>query len=94
MDLLALVRAAFGLILTLGLVGLCAYAARRWGPTGMFQMKPAADRRMAIVETLSLGPTTRLLIVKVDAEERIVIVGEGRVLPGPSSSLGAGRGHA
>ena len=94
MDFLAFVRAAFGLLLTLGLVGLCAYAARRWGPTGMFQMKPPADRRMAIVETLSLGPTTRLLIVKVDAEERIVIVGEGRVLPGPSSSPGGSRAGA
>ncbi len=94
MDLLALVRAAFGLILTLGLVGLCAYAARRWGPTGMFQMKPAADRRMAIVETLSLGPTTRLLIVRVDAEERMVIVGEGRVLPGPAKAQSGSRADA
>jgi flagellar protein FliO/FliZ len=84
MDLLAIARALFGLVLTLGLVGLAAYAARRWGPTGMFQTKPASQRRMAVVETLSLGPTVRLLLVKVDAEERLVIVGEGRVLPAPA----------
>lgn len=81
MDLLGLARAAFGLLLTLGLVGLAAYAARRWGPTGMFQTKPAGERRLAVVESLSLSPTQRLLIVKVDGAERLVILGEGRVLP-------------
>lgn len=74
-------RAAFGLILTLGLVGLAAYAARRWGPPGLLQTKPASERRMAVIETLSLGPTTRLVLVKVDGGERLVLVGEGAVLP-------------
>ena len=49
-------RAAFGLILTLGLVGLAAYAARRWGPPGLLQTKPASERRMAVIETLTLEP--------------------------------------
>ena len=81
MDLLGLARAAFGLLLTLGLVGLAAYAARRWGPAGMFQTKPPGERRMAIVESLSLGPTQRLVLVRIDGGERLVILGEGRVLP-------------
>lgn len=81
MDLLGFARAAFGLLLTLGLVGLAAYAARRWGPAGMFQTKPLGERRMAIVESLSLGPTQRLVLVRIDGGERLVILGEGRVLP-------------
>ena len=81
MDWLSLFRATFGLILTLGLVGLAAYAARRWGPAGMFQVRPPGERRMAIVESLSLSPTQRLLLVRIDGGERLVILGEGRVLP-------------
>lgn len=82
MDFLGLVRAAFGLLLTLGLVGLAAYAARRWGPAGLFQTRtPGAPRRLSVVESLSLSPTQRLLIVKVDGAERLVVLGEGRVLP-------------
>lgn len=74
-------RAAFGLILTLGLVGLAAYAARRLGPPGLLQTKPASQRRMAVIETLSLAPTARLVLVKVDGGERLVLVGEGAVHP-------------
>ena len=81
MDFFTLLRAAFGLLLTLGLVGLAAYAGRRWGPAGLFQVKPPGERRMAILESLSLSPTQRLVLVKIDGGERLVILGEGRVLP-------------
>ena len=81
MDFFTLLRAAFGLLLTLGLVGLAAYAGRRWGPAGLFQVKPPGERRMAILESLSLSPTQRLVLVKIDGDERLVILGEGRVLP-------------
>jgi flagellar protein FliO/FliZ len=81
MDFLALVRAAFGLLLTLGLVGLAAYAGRRWGPAGLFQVRPTGPRRMTIVETLSLGPTSRLVLVKVDGDEKLVLLGDGSVQP-------------
>jgi flagellar protein FliO/FliZ len=53
---LAVIQAVFGLALTLGLIGLAAYAARRWGPSGMFQMRPPGERRLAIVESLTLPP--------------------------------------
>ena len=78
MDLLSFLRALFGLALTLGLVGLAAYAARRWGPAGMFQVKRPEDRRLRIVETLTLDPQRRLVLVQVDAEERLLLLGEGR----------------
>ena len=82
MDFWVLLRAVFGLILTLGLVGLAAYAARRWGPPGLFVARaPGTERRLKVIESLALTPTSRLLIVKIDGGERLVLLGEGQVLP-------------
>lgn len=78
MDLLSILRAVFGLAVTLGLVGLAAYAARRWGPAGLFQARAPAQRRMAIVESLALSPTQRLVLVRVDGGERLVLLGDAR----------------
>ena len=77
---LAVLQAVFGLVVTLGLIGLAAYAARRWGPAGMFQMRPAGTRRLAIVESLNLDPSRRLVLVRFDQEERLLLLGEGRML--------------
>jgi flagellar protein FliO/FliZ len=77
---LSVLQAVFGLVVTLGLVGLAAYAARRWGPAGMFQVRPPGQRRLAIVESLSLDPSRRLVLVRFDEEERLLLLGEGRLL--------------
>jgi len=77
---LAVLQAVFGLAITLGLIGLAAYAARRWGPAGMFQVKPISERRLAIVESLPLDPSRRLVLVRFDDEERLLLLGEGRML--------------
>jgi flagellar protein FliO/FliZ len=86
---LAVLQAVFGLVVTLGLIGLAAYAARRWGPAGMMQMRPPAERRLAVVETLTLDPSHRLVLVRVGTEERLMLLGEGRLieaLPAPASA--------
>jgi flagellar protein FliO/FliZ len=77
---LAVLQAVFGLVVTLGLIGLAAYAARRWGPAGMFQLRPAGERRLAIVESLNLDPSRRLVLIRFDREERLLLLGEGRML--------------
>ena len=90
---LAVLQAIFGLVVTLGLIGLAAYAARRWGPAGMFQMRPPGERRLAIVESLNLDPSRRLVLVRFDQEERLLLLGEGRMLdarpakPAPASPV-------
>ncbi len=74
-------KATFALAATLGLFGLGVWAARRWGPKSLFNpLRPAAERRLAVVESLTLDPNRRLLLVRVDAEERLVLLGEGQVL--------------
>jgi flagellar protein FliO/FliZ len=77
---LAVLQTLFGLVVTLGLVGLAAYAARRWGPTGMFQLRPPGERRLAIIESLTLDPSRRLVLIRLDQEERLLLLGEGRML--------------
>ena len=80
MDLISLLRAVLGLGVTLGLVGLAAYAARRWAPAGWLQGKVSEARRLQVLETLVLDPQRRLVLVRVDAEERLLLLGEGRVV--------------
>ena len=41
------------------------------------------ERRMSVVETLVLDPARRLVLVRIDDEERLLILGEGRELIEP-----------
>lgn len=81
MDLPALLRAIFALVLTLGLVGLAAVALRRYGPDAMARFTvQKKDRRLKVVETLVLDPARRVVIVACDGRERLLLLGEGKVL--------------
>jgi flagellar protein FliO/FliZ len=80
MNLADFARAVFALALTLGLLGLCAAALRRYGPDVLarFAAPNKAERRLAIVETLVLDPSRRLVLVSCDGRERLLLLGEGR----------------
>ena len=82
MDAPDLLRAMFALALTLGLIGVAAVLARRYGPSAIFKMQQTtkAQRRLAVVETLMLDPARRLVIVRCDDQERLLLLGEGRIL--------------
>jgi flagellar protein FliO/FliZ len=83
MPLADFARAVFALLLTLGLVGLAAVALRRFGPDAIGRMiSPRKDRRLAIVESLVLDPARRLVLISCDGEERLLLLGEGQMLPG------------
>lgn len=82
MDISEFARAVFALAFTLGLVGLAAVALRRFGPDVVARFSAAKkERRLAIVETLVLDPARRLVLVSLDGEERLLLLGEGQVLP-------------
>ena len=84
MNFLDLARAIFGLAFTLGIIGLCAWAARRYAPQLMARLQAErGERRLAVVETLVLDPARRLVLVRVDDEERLLLLGEGRELIEP-----------
>jgi flagellar protein FliO/FliZ len=81
MHLADFARAVFALALTLGLVGLCAAGLRRYGPAVIARFAaPRKERRLAIVETLVLDPSRRLVLVACDGHERLLLLGEGRLL--------------
>ncbi|PZT99299.1 flagellar biosynthetic protein FliO [Brevundimonas sp.] len=84
MNFLDLVRAVFGLAFTLGLIGIAAWAARRYAPQLLARLgAERGARRLQVVETLVLDPARRLVLVRVDDEERLILLGEGRELIEP-----------
>jgi flagellar protein FliO/FliZ len=85
--LLNLIQAVFALAATLGLIGAAAYAARRWALAGILQLKPQADRRLRVIESLNLDAQRRLVLVRLDQEERLILLGEGRLLNRAPSTL-------
>ena len=84
MNFLDFARAILGLAITLGLIGLAAYALRRYAPALLERMQAdRGERRMKVVETLVLDPARRLVLVRIDQEERLILLGEGKELIEP-----------
>ena len=81
MDFADLLKAIFALAITLGLIGAAAVALRRYGPDAMARISTQRkDRRLRVIETLVLDPARRLVIVDCDGKERLILLGEGRLL--------------
>ncbi len=67
-------RVIFGLVAVIGLIGVAALIARKAGVVSM----PAVagrKRRLAIAETLPLDARRRLMIVRCDDREHLIILG-------------------
>jgi flagellar protein FliO/FliZ len=80
-DFVELIRAVAALAITLGLVGLAAAALRKFGPDAMSRLASLRkERRMQVVETLALDPTRRLVLFTLDGEERLLMLGDGKLL--------------
>ncbi len=83
MDQLDIIRYFAALILVLGLLGGFAVLARRAGWTGAL---PAFDRwspqlrkrRLSVTESLILDPRRKVVIVKVDDTEHVLLLGGER----------------
>jgi len=72
MEFIDIARYVGALVLVLGLLGLAALAARRFGVPGI--VKAGAERRLAVVESLMIAPRTRLLLVRRDDIEHLVML--------------------
>lgn len=81
MDVIELIRALAALAFTLGLIGLAAWALRKYGPDAIGRaIATRQDRRLKVIESLALDPTRRLVVVSLDGEERLVLLGDGKLL--------------
>ena len=90
MDVTSIFKAVFALAVVLGLILALAYGLRRYAPNVLARVTaPRGRRRLEVLETLVLDPTRRLVIVRVDDEERLIMLGEGRELiePRPHAEL-------
>jgi len=81
MDFLEIIRMLAALLVTVGLIMLASWGMRRFGPEAMSRLQVSRKaRRLTLVETLVLDPARRLVLVRLDDEERLILLGEGRTL--------------
>lgn len=64
-------RALFALIATLALIGALAYGARRFG---MLAPGGQGAKRLKLTESLMLDPRRRLVIVRCDGREHLLLL--------------------
>ena len=84
-----LLRMFFALAVTLGIMGLLVVGLRRYGPETLRRLQgDRIEKRMAVVESLVLDPARRLVLVRIDAEERLILLGEGQILSAQAPATG------
>lgn len=71
MEFIDVLRYFGALLLVLAMVGGAGLVARRFGVPGV--TKSASEKRLAVVETLMVGPRQRLFIVRRDNVEHLVL---------------------
>ena len=75
-----------GLAITLGLFGIAVWAWRRYAPEGLLPISAPRQRRMTVVESLVLGANHRMVLMRLDGEERLVLLGEGSFVSSPPAA--------
>jgi flagellar protein FliO/FliZ len=65
-----ILRYVGALLLVLALIGAAGIAARKWGVPGV--TRAVEQKRLAVVETLMIGPRQRLFIVRRDDVEHLI----------------------
>ena len=67
-------RIVFGLVVVIGLIGVAAVIARKAGMAPLPNIGPRR-RRLAISESLSIDGRRRLMIVRCDQREHLILLG-------------------
>ncbi len=77
-----ILRACLALGFTLAVAGLVAYGLRRFGPDTLTRLQglKGPAKRMVVLETLMLDPQRRLILFRLDREEKLLLLGEGQIL--------------
>ena len=73
MELVDFARYVGALILVLGLLGCAWLAARRYGLPGIVQAQSV--KRLSVAETLMVGPRHKILLLKRDGTEHLILMG-------------------
>ena len=84
MSFLSVLQMVFALAVTLGLFGVTVVALRRYGPNWVKRLQATqGPRRLKVVESLMLDQSRRLVLVEVDGDERLILVGDARFAGDP-----------
>lgn len=73
LDPIDYLRFLAALAFVLGLIALAAWAARRWR---LGSTPPRAARRLAVVEVLPIDPRRKLVLVRCDRQEHLLLLGQ------------------
>ena len=71
------IRALLSLVLVLGLIAGTGLLARRFGVGGGFALRKSSRRRLGLVEQISVDNRRRLVLVRKDDTEFLLLVGGG-----------------
>ena len=74
MELIDVWRILFALIAVLGLIGICAFTARKTGLSAG-GISFGKTRRLALVETMNVDARRRLAIIRCDDREFLLLLG-------------------
>ncbi len=75
MDVSEVLRFAAALVFIIGLIGLCAFVARRLGFAAGGVAITGSQRRLAIVEVKPVDAKHRLLLIRRDGKEHLILLG-------------------
>ncbi len=75
MDMDTYIRFVLALIFVLSLIGLAAWLIRRFGVTGRFMAKTKQQTRLGIVEMAVVDAKRRLVLVRRDHQEHLLLLG-------------------
>lgn len=88
MDLAGYLQFVAALALVLGLIGGLAWLVRRSGVAGSLMptsVKKGTSRRLGVVEVLPLDPRRKLVLVRCDEREHLLLLNQG---PAPDLVIG------
>ncbi|CAA7612777.1 flagellar biosynthetic protein FliO [Magnetospirillum sp. UT-4] len=80
MDASTYIRFVASLALVVGLMLLVAWAVRRFGLAGLAQRPHGARRRLQVLESAPVDARRRLVLVRRDGTEHLLLVGGGNDL--------------
>ena len=75
MELEGYLRFVVALVLVLGLIAAVAWGGRRLGLAGRLPMVSGRARRLGVVEAAPLDPKHRLVLVRRDEAEHLLLLG-------------------
>ena len=85
MEAMSLIRAILALIFVLGLIGAAAWAAKRYGAARLSGLVRGKDARLKIVEVRPIDARNKLVLIRQDEREHLLLLG-----PGQSTVIGSG----